>query len=221
MKSGFICRSVHARHRCKWQRPPDHPARPYRGGAPRSGRIDKVEPLVLEELRYGWFDFSSDEQRQSESGRRPETLEKGRFVLNALRETAERTQTGLRVYLQAQGTAYEPFYIANKLLVRGGDAALLTELAARPEVAKITANHRYQLPESIIDPNPPQRALTVEPNISFINADDVWELGVTGGTVPRGTTRADATTWHRAQLPWLPELAECSRTTITTGGRDG
>jgi len=147
--------------------------------------LAKVEPLVLEEMaargQTDFFVWMVEKADLSPAYQLKTKQEKGRFVFNALVETAERTQKGLRRYLDAQGVSYEPFYIANKILVRGGNQALLLAVAARPDVERITANHQYQLEEPIVSPNPPTRVTAVEPNLSFIFADQVWAMGVTGG----------------------------------------
>jgi PKD repeat protein len=146
--------------------------------------LGKIEPLVLEELHTAgqtdFFVWMAEKADLSPAYNLKTKLEKGEFVFNALRETAERTQKDLRTYLDAQGISYQPFYIANKILVRGGSQTLLMSVAARPDVAQITANHKFQLQEPFINPAAPA---VVESNISFVNADDVWALGVTGAGV--------------------------------------
>ncbi len=152
----------------------------------------EIETLVLDELaQKGTTDFMlvlKEKADLTPAARLPAKVEKGRFVFETLRAHAERTQAGLRSFLDARGASYRPYYIANKILVRGGDRALLDELAARPEIARILANHRFQLQEPFINPNPPKAApAVIESNITFVKADDVWALGVTGvGTVMAG-----------------------------------
>ena len=111
-----------------------------------------------------------------------------RYVYDALREVALRSQVPLRAELDAAGVDYRPFYVVNMLLVTG-DRALVTRLAARPEVARIAANPRVRqvLPES----QPSGAGLLapqgVEWNVAHVNADDVWTLGYTGqGVVVAG-----------------------------------
>lgn len=152
--------------------------------------MSKVEPLVLEELsaanRTDFFIWMREKADLSPAYKLDTKEERGQFVYNALRSTAERTQKELRAYLDRQGVSYRPFYISNKILVRGGSQNLLSNVTSRPDVAKITANHHYQLPEPMPSPRPSQ-VLAIEPNISFINADDVWAMGHTGeGTVMAG-----------------------------------
>jgi len=148
----------------------------------------KIEPLVLEEVAAkgstDFFIWMAETADLSPAYAMNSKLEKGTFVFNALRETAEASQAELRAYLDGLGVTYQPFYIANKVLVQGGSGELVQAVAARPDVARITANHLYQLDEPFIDPNPPE---AVGSNIAFVNANDVWALGYNGaGTVLAG-----------------------------------
>jgi subtilisin family serine protease len=108
---------------------------------------------------------------------------KGQFVYRTLRDTANRTQNGVRAQLNRLGVDYRSFYIANKILVRDGDMTLVNLLAARPDVSRITANHLFQLQEPFVDSNPPAQVAGVESNISFIKAPDVWALGYKGAGI--------------------------------------
>ena len=159
--------------------------------AGQTGNPLKIEPLVTEQITangqtdfFVWMAVKAD---LSPADRLQTKLEKGQFVYNTLRETAERTQKDLRRYLDGQGVQYEAFYIANKVLVRGGGQLLLNTLSARPDVAQITANHQYQLQEPFKNPSLDNAPLAIGSNITFIKAPDVWALGYTGqGTVVAG-----------------------------------
>ncbi len=159
-------------------------ADPSTGPAIGENSETKVESLVFETLETNgqtdFFVWMTEKADLSQAALLKTKTEKGRFVFEALRSTAERTQKALAAYLDRQGVDYQAFYIANKILVRGGNATLVNNLAARPDVARITANHPYQLEKPFISPNQPQATLAVEPNLTFINADDVWATGVTG-----------------------------------------
>ncbi len=155
------------------------------------GADGRIETLVLEELEANgetdFFVWMVEKADLSPAYQLPTKLEKGQFVFQTLRATAERTQADVRRYLDSRGVDYRPFYIANKILVRRGDLDLASELVSRTDVAEITANHQYQLEEPLIDPEWGQSPEAVEPNITFINADDVWAMGITGqGTVMAG-----------------------------------
>src|SRR5262245_33659140 len=64
---------------------------------------------------------------------------KGRFVVDALRAVANRSQASLRAYLDLRGVPYQSFYIVNMVKVTG-DRSLMLDLAARADVARIDAN---------------------------------------------------------------------------------
>jgi len=144
----------------------------------------KVEGTVLQEMaatgQSDFFIWLTEKADLSPASKLKTKREKGRFVFETLRSTAERTQKEIRAYLDSQGIRYKPFYIANKILVRGGNIQLLSNLASLPNVAKVTANRTYQLPEPIISPTPPSHVLGVESNINFIDAPFVWSIGATG-----------------------------------------
>jgi len=151
----------------------------------------EIDPQVLTEISEAgatdFFVWMKEKADLSPAAGLKTKLEKGTFVFNALQETAKRTQKDLLAYLDVQGVKYRSYYIANKVLVRAGGEALVMNLAARPDVGMITPNHKFQLQEPFKNPNAPESPEAIEPNITFINADDVWAMGITGqGTVLAG-----------------------------------
>lgn len=146
--------------------------------------LDKIEPSPLTDLKVSgqieFFVWLNEKADLSPAHKLKTKEEKGHFVFETLRGTAERSQRALRQELGRQGVRYRPFYIANKILVYGGSQYSLFALAARSDVARITANHRYQLEEPRINRRPAPNALTIEPNLSFVKADEVWALGYDG-----------------------------------------
>jgi len=108
-----------------------------------------------------------------------------RYVYDVLRETALCSQASLRAELDEAGVDYRSFYIINMLVVKG-DRALVTRLAARPEVARIAANPRVR--QSLPPPlTQGWGQADVEWGVERVNADDVWALGYTGqGVVVAG-----------------------------------
>ncbi len=118
----------------------------------------------------------------------PTREERGRYVYEALRTTALRSQAAVRAELNGAGVDFRPFYVANMIALRG-DRDLLMQLAARPEVARIVANPsvRQELPEPEPDAFRSQALEGIEWNIRQVNADEVWALGYTGeGVVVAG-----------------------------------
>jgi len=163
---------------------------PAAAESPQKG-LDKVEALVLEELatqgQTDFFIWMAEKADLSPAAQLVTKLEKGQFVYDTLVATAGRTQADVRRFLDGEGIAYEAFYIANKILVRSGSQAILTTLAARPDVAQITANHQFQLQEPFKDANASSSPEGIESNITFVKAPQVWALGYTGqGTVMAG-----------------------------------
>lgn len=105
---------------------------------------------------------------------------RGQFVMQALQETAERSQREVRAYLDAQKAEYQVFWIDNVIVVRESGhntfSALTTEF---PEIEALRARRQPMLhePEDI---SSILATLAVEPNLSHVNADDVWGMGYAG-----------------------------------------
>jgi hypothetical protein len=95
--------------------------------------LAKIEPLVVEELtsadQTDFFIWMSEKANLSPAYGLKTKEEKGEFVFETLRKTAEGSQAALRQQLEDQGVDHRPFYIANKILVRGGNAATLADVA--------------------------------------------------------------------------------------------
>ena len=77
-------------------------------------------------------------------------LEKGRYVYNALRAVAERTQAPMRKMLQERGIPFQSFYGVNMIKLTAS-RDLLYELAGHNEVQRIEANPKVR--SSIPVPN--------------------------------------------------------------------
>jgi len=116
--------------------------------------------------------------------RQPSREARLRYVYDTLREVALRSQAALRAELDDAGVEYRPFYIVNMLALRG-DRALVTRLAARPEVERIVANPaiRQPLPEIRPDSKRSLAPQAIEWGARRVNADDVWALGYTGQSI--------------------------------------
>lgn len=115
---------------------------------------------------------------------------KGRYVVDALRAVASATQGPLRAFLAQRGVPHQAFYIVNMIKVEG-DRALMLDLAARPDVARIDANPRVRAALPRPTGADATRAIeTVEWNVTRVNAPAVWALGFRG----EGRVVADADT---------------------------
>jgi serine protease AprX len=107
-------------------------------------------------------------------------LEKGYFIVNALRTVAGRTQGPILSLLQQRGVPYQSFFIVNMIKING-DRKLIEELAAREDVARIDAN---PLVHTAL-PNPDGKQTIFQPqgvewNVAQVKAPDVWALGYHG-----------------------------------------
>ncbi len=115
-------------------------------------------------------------------------LEKGAAVHRALAAVAARSQAPLLERLRELGVPHRPFWVANVVWVEA-DAALVAELAARPEVARLSGDAPVRVPETRQPEDPervPEAPLAIEWGVAKVNADDVWALGYTGQGVVVG-----------------------------------
>ncbi|MEW5763670.1 MAG: S8 family serine peptidase [Acidobacteriota bacterium] len=161
---------------------------------------EKVDPAVLREAEAGSAEFLvlMKEQADLSAARTLRTKEeKGRFVVERLRETAERSQGPLLAELAGLGAEVRPFWIANMVWVRGGLDAL-SAAASRAEVDRIVPNPHVgaRLPEEEAAGREP---LAVEWGVSRVNAPYAWGLGYTG----RGVVVAGQDTGYQWNHPAL------------------
>jgi subtilisin family serine protease len=110
--------------------------------------------------------------------------EKGRFVFETLRATAERSQAGLLAELKQRGVAHRSLYVVNAVVVEQGDLALAAELAGRADVTRLVANPtvRQPLPE-VAAAAPDVSPEAIEWGVNNVNAPQVWATGVTGAGI--------------------------------------
>ena len=133
--------------------------------------------------------------------------ERRRFVFEALREVAERTQAPLLERLRAEGVAFRSHYLVNMVEVEAEDG-LKAEILLRPEVSSIAGNRpaamrRVPRAEQAGGPAPfsqePAEASAFGANLEKIRAPEMWALGYTG----RGIVIGDADTGFAWQHPAL------------------
>jgi subtilisin family serine protease len=114
-----------------------------------------------------------------------------RHVYEALQEAADQAQAPVLKLLRARGVKCQSFFLVNMIRVRA-DRALVLELAAQPDVARVLANREFRMV------GPPLKAPAsgtslratrdVEWNVARIRAPEVWAAyGVRGeGVVVAG-----------------------------------
>jgi serine protease AprX len=115
----------------------------------------------------------------STAAKLPTKLAKGQFVVERLREVANRTQKPIIALLEQRGIRYQSFWIANMIKITG-NRALMEELAERADIKQIDANPyvRSGLP-SALGPGlaAPQG---IEWNVAQVKAPNAWALGYNG-----------------------------------------
>jgi serine protease AprX len=156
----------------------------------------KIEPRVIRDLSHDGHAkvmilLSEQADLRAAHAMRDHSA-RGAFVLRTLRELAERTQPELLGILRRRGAAPRPFFVANVIAARV-DRELLRELAERSDVRAIESDAESAgiEPPHILDATPtpdrPGGQLGAEPVIEWgvksVNADKVWDLGVSGAGI--------------------------------------
>jgi len=149
--------------------------------APRAS--DKIEPELLAQMesagQVGYLIYLRPEPDLTPAYQM-DWLERGQFVVDALQRTAERSQAGVRVYLDKQDVAYQAFWIDNVIAVEGSNRAVLFGVAELAEVEIVRAKRLMGLIEPESQAEAADSPQAIEPNISHVRAPDAWSLGYTG-----------------------------------------
>jgi subtilisin family serine protease len=107
---------------------------------------------------------------------------RGARVVDALQETARRSQGRVLALLRSRGVEHQAFWVDNVIVVPQANAQLIDALRALDEVALLAASPEILLfkPESA-ETQPGLAA--VESNLTRIKAPDAWALGFTGSGI--------------------------------------
>ncbi len=174
------------------------------GSAWAASPADKIAPRVLSDTANGSVTEAlvvlAEQADLSPAAALHSKQDKGRFVVNALRAVADRTQAPLRAFLERRGVPYQSFYIVNMIKVTG-NSALMQELAARSDVGRIDANPhvRTALPIPTGSDSKAETPSGVEWNVARVRAPNVWALGFRG----EGRVVGDADTGAQWDHPAL------------------
>lgn len=146
----------------------------------------KIAPQVLKETVGGASTsvvvFLADQADVRRAREMKDSDARGWFVYATLKEHAERTQAGLRAFLDARGASFRSYWAANLLIVTA-DRKLVDLLAARSDVARVDSNRPVR---GIEDPvlaslrEAPESVNAVEWGVLNVNAPAVWSMGFTG-----------------------------------------
>lgn len=108
-------------------------------------------------------------------------VERGQYVLDALKAAAARSQKRAQAELQRRGLRYRSFFAGNEIYVYAGNGPALQALVNLPEVARVRAPVTVQLEPAgfrlpLIGPAAPQAELqgTVGWGITDTRADQFW-----------------------------------------------
>jgi len=156
--------------------------------------LSKIEPHLASTIAMGGSSEAlvilGEQADLSGAANLPSKLQKGIYVYNALKATAERSQASLRKMLQDRGIPFQPFYSVNMIKVTASRDQIY-EIAGRDEVLRIEANPRVMsaIPgNNSLSTIQQSQSVTlavqtpngIEWNVQRVNAPQVWALGFTG-----------------------------------------
>lgn len=129
--------------------------------------------------------FIKEQADLSDATRLPDRAAKGKFVYNALRQTAQASQTNLVSWLSQQHLEHQRFYIVNMVAVFDATGEQIRTIAARTDVIRVVGNDSREIvaPPSaeMLADSRTEDTRAVGANISSTGADRVWtEYGVRG-----------------------------------------
>ena len=144
----------------------------------------KVDQQLLSDLQtLTTVDFMVQLQDQAElSGAEALTdkTAKGRFVMQTLQATAQRSQAPLLALLQARGVTHRAFWISNAVHVQG-TVADLEAVARLPGVAHVHWLQPIPAPAPVEQAAPKQAPhKAVEAGVALVRAPEVWAAGING-----------------------------------------
>src|SRR6476620_1695672 len=169
----------------------------------------KIAPWVFRNTANGqsaeFFAVLADQAALSGAMNLATKAEKGRYVYEELCNKSQATQRPVLQWLRERGIEHRSFYIVNAILVKGS-REVAEALASRQDVARIEGNPQIRNdvpePDSVVEgPSRPQKPETVEPNITYTHAPDVWALGFRGQGITVGGADTGQRWTHNALKP--------------------
>ncbi|MCC5581357.1 carboxypeptidase regulatory-like domain-containing protein [Microtetraspora sp. AC03309] len=165
--------------------------------------------------------------------------EKADYGFRTLRETAERSQKGLRAFLRESRATFTPYWLVNSVLVRGAGPDLVRKLAERPDVARVRPAGSVSIPEPDRSAQAVARAAAgVEWGVDSVGAPRVWSQfgargeGVVVATIDSGVQydhpalaaryrgrKADGTYDHNYN--WFDPTRVCGSPSVTPCDNNG
>lgn len=156
-------------------------------------QTSRVDPQILLDLaaapdhRTEFLVFLQEQPDLSYAYALTDWQERGWYVYNQLKTTAERSQQNIRAWLDERDIPYRPLWIVNALAVEGTQADVET-LEGYAEVAMLRANRVVSIDDQDMYISAVSNCTSDTNgtcwNIRKINADDVWQnFGVSGAGV--------------------------------------
>src|SRR4029077_18589938 len=180
-----------------------------RAGRHLASQSTKIAPWVFEHTANGqraeFIVVLTDQADLSAAAALTTKMDKGGYVYEALRNKSKATQTPFLQWLRERGIEHRSFYIVNAILIKGS-REIAEALAACPDVARVEGNPQikniFPQPDATAEgPSPAQRPETVEPNITYTHAPDVWALGFRGQGITVGGADTGERWTHNALKP--------------------
>jgi subtilisin family serine protease len=127
--------------------------------------------------------------------------ERRRFVFEALRSTADASQSDLLRHLQDAGIPHHSFWLVNVIAVQS-ERSVADDLAGRDEVSFIAPDRSAPLSRPKAEPEiSPLAASAVEASLEQVRATAVWALGYTGQGIVVGIADTGVEWEHPALKP--------------------
>ena len=126
---------------------------------------------------------------------------RGRFVVNTLQETADKSQQRVQAYLDAKGVQYDSFWVQNVILVNSSNIETFNGLKSFIEIDSLRSR-RFPMLHEPVDMQPVQAnpAAGVESNLQHVGADQVWDLGYDGTDIVVANIDTGVRYTHQALL---------------------
>ena len=146
--------------------------------------LPTVEQVVYEEFSATgsasyWVDFYS--QADLSGAEKLDWSSRGWYVYEQLKKTADESQAKFLQSLDKSGTPYQSFWIKNTVLVENSSLNTLNAVLNFPDVERVYARKSYFLDNADTSSATTSLGLaSIEPNLTHINADDVWSMGIDG-----------------------------------------
>jgi subtilisin family serine protease len=143
-----------------------------------------VDQAVLDEMQTKgsasyWVQFKNDVDLSPAYSMN--WSDRGWFVYKTLLAQADATQAPVQKYLLGSKVDYKSYWINNSILVTSSTNSVLNEIMKFSGVESIQARKTYILYEPDTSAALLDNGLNaIEPNLTHVNADDVWALGIDG-----------------------------------------